>query len=77
MKPANGRYRLTWGTPPNTVLYTVDDLGIQTTFGLLAWNETAGMFAHALQDIAIECTGAGTFNAIHGTQNITGTCVPA
>ena len=76
MKPANGSYRLTWGDPPHSVTYTVDDDGIHTTFGLLSWSPSAGMFIHETQDIAVECLGGGRFRAVHGPADITGTCVP-
>ena len=74
MKPANGVYRLTTnGTPPVAVNYTVTDAGIPTTFGLMVWEEAGDCYRKGT--IAIECTGEGTFIAVNGPDNYSGTCV--
>lgn len=82
MRPANGSYRLTTiatpGLPSTSVVYTVTDAGIPTTFGLLAWdpNPPPGAFRHG--DIALRFLDDGdSFVAINGLDNYAGTYEPA
>lgn len=80
MRPANGRYRLTFQTPggaPSTVTYEVTDAGIRTSFGLLPWDAAGDCFRAGA--IALQCLGNGTFvgvnNSVVPPGGTEGTCV--
>lgn len=73
MKPSPGWYRLTTpGTPPIVVTYQVTPTAILTTFGPLLWEEAGDAFRKG--DIAIQCSGVGTFIAVNGADSYAGTC---
>ena len=81
MKPSNGSYRFTTlaqpGAPSTSVVYTVTDDGIPTTFGLLEWVEMPppGMFVHG--DVALRFTSETDFVALNGNASFAGTYAPA
>jgi hypothetical protein len=76
MKPANGNYRLTQVTPPGggTCEVRVTDTSMLTPIG--NWLYSPGMDLFTLgPTIAVECHGDGTYSAVNGPTNVTGTCV--
>ena len=81
MKPSNGSYRLTTlaqpGFPSTSVVYTVTDDGIPTTFGMLEWTDLPppGMFVKG--DIALRFTTPTDFVALNGAASFAGTYAPA
>lgn len=80
MKPAPGRYRLTWTNGTNTYvteLTVTEEDTIPGPWGTMVYEAAGDAFRVGL--IAVRCTGAGTFVAINDSavppQSYTGTCV--
>ena len=73
-KPADGRYRLTTTSPPGaSSIVEVSGMTMYTSFGPFQYSPPGDLFF--LGSIGVECLGDGTFRAVWGTGNYTGTCV--
>lgn len=69
-----GQYRFTTTNPPTTVVYTVDDEGMLTTFGKLLWTESPpDGGAYLLAAVGVSVYADGTFVAMNGSQAFSGT----
>ena len=80
MKPGNGSYRLTTlpqpGIPSTSVVYTIDDAGLHTTFGILEWEPDPPPGAFVKGAIAIRFISPTEFVALNGPDNYAGTYGP-
>lgn len=79
MRPMNGTYSVhanDGAGHETTVVYTVTDAGIMTTFGLLVWVDDPNGGRFQCGEVAIRCMGNGSGVAVNGQQNLGLTCQP-